>query len=239
MSNEDEDDDDDLLDTFEPEGSPQNVGDLDDEMKGLLNQLDETGEDYVTDRMVADVAGVEGDSSPPMTVVENVVTEPAPPALPPQTSEVRTLQSSDVITAEPTVPLPPPPEPVVDIKKQFEQFDAIAEEVVQGTRHDRQETQDAINLCRGEIQKAVNNGQNPSRMWVDNLTKALEIKATVNLTAIKALEAKAKLLAATKAGVQVQNNNLIQNSNVSTMADASLVDLLNSNPLDSSGEDEY
>lgn len=236
-----EPDDEDLLDTFQPDdGPPQDVADLDDEMKGLLGQLDETSEDYVTERMVADVPGVEGDTSPPMAVVENPQAgEPAPVAPPPKTQEVRSLTDLQTVEAEAPVVLAPPPEPVVDIRKQFEQFDAIAEEVVQGTRHDRQETQDAINLCRGEIQKAVNNGQNPSRMWVDNLTKALEIKATVNLTAIKALEAKAKLLAATKAGVQVGIQNVNQQANVTTQADSSLVDLLNSNPLDGGGEDEF
>jgi hypothetical protein len=228
-------------DQFDTEGPPQDVDDLDDEMKGLLGELDETDE-YLTGRMVAEVPGVDGDASPPIEMAPNPAADKLdePPATPPQTSEVRRLDIlPQLVTAEESTPPPPPPEPVVDIRKQFEQFDAIAEEVVQGTRHDRQETQDAINLCRGEIQKAINAGQNPSRMWVDNLTKALEIKATVNLTAIKALEAKAKLLAATKAGVQVQNNNLIQNTNVSAQADKSLVDLLNNNPLESSGDDEY
>lgn len=230
-----EDDEDDLFDT---EGPPQDVDDLDAETRGLLGQLDEPDPDYVIDKMMADAPVIEGDASPPMAVVINQkANEPPTPVEVPKTQEVRRLDTLQTVEAEQHVTITPV-EPVVDIRKQFEQFDAIAEEVVQGTRHDRQETQDAINLCRGEIQKAVNNGQNPSRMWVDNLTKALEIKATVNLTAIKALEAKAKLLAATKAGIQVgiQNNN---QANVSTMADNSLVDLLNSNPLDDSGEDEF
>lgn len=235
-----EPDDEDLFDTFQPdEGPPQDVGELDDEMKGLLGQLDETP-DYVTDRMFADMPGVEGDASPPMTIVQTPkTTEPPAPVEAPKTQEVRNLVDSQIVETEPTSIVLSPLEPVVDLRRQFEQFDAIAEEVIQGTRHDRQETQDAINLCRSEIQKAVNGNHNPSRMWVDNLTKALEIKATVNLTAIKALEAKAKLLAATKAGVQVgiQNNN--QQTNVSTQADNSLVELLNSNPLDGGGEDEF
>ncbi len=223
---------------FDTEDQPVVEG-LDDEMRDLLSELDEPDSDYVIDRMV-ETSGVEGDASPPIEMVKNSASDAPPevPALPPKTSEVRRLDVVEAVQEEVVAP-PPPEPPIVDIRKQFEQFDAIAEEVVQGTRHDRQETQDAINLCRGEIQKAVSAGQNPSRMWVDNLTKALEIKATVNLTAIKALDAKAKLLAATKAGIQVQNNNLIQNANVSTQADKSLVDLLNNNPLDSNGDDEF
>ncbi len=230
--------DDQLSDT---DGPPQDVDDLDDEMRGLLGELDEPDE-YVTDRMVAEAPGVDGDASPPIEMAPNpTANQPVDvPSGPPQTSEVRRLDViPQVVTAEGSAPLPQPPEPVVDVRQQFKQFDEVAEEVIQGVRYDRQETQDAINLCRAEIQKSVTAGQNPSRMWVDNLAKLLEIKATVNLTGIKALEAKAKLLAATKAGVQVQNNNLIQNANVSTQADKSLVDLLNNNPLQSDGDDEF
>jgi len=213
----------------------------DDEMQGLFDQLDQDPDDYLTSQMEQESPTVVGDSSPPLEMEQNDrPPEAAPiPAIPPSTQEVRRIDG----VVEESVPEPAAveadPEPVVNIKEQFEQFDAIAVEVIQGTRHDRQETQDAINLCRQEINKAVNNGGNPSRMWLDNLTKALEIKATINLTAIKALEAKTKLLAATKAGVQVQNNTLIQNANVSTQADKSLVELLNSNPLDTDGDDEF
>lgn len=235
------DGDEDLMDTIPPDdGPPQDVADLDDEMKGLLGQLDETSEDYVTERMVADAPGVEGDTSPPLAIVENPKAgEPAAPVEAPRTAEVRKVTDLQTIEAETPTMVAPPPEPVVDIKREFEQFNDVAQEVLQGVRFDRQEVQDGINLCRAEIQKAVATGHNPSRMWVDNLAKLLEIKATVNLTGIKALEAKTKLLAATKAGVQVGINNVNQQANVTTQADASLVDLLNSNQLDSDGEDEY
>lgn len=230
------DDDDDLFDT---QGPPEDVADLDDETRQLIGQLDEE-EDYVTDRMVAEAPAVEGDMSPPLAATPNPEAgKPAEPPVTPTVKEVRRLTSAPELVTDEPVAVAPPPEPVVDLKKQFEQFDEIALEVIHGVRHDRQETQDAINLCRGEIAKAVSNGNNPSRMWVDNLTKGLEIKATINLTAIKALEAKAKLLAATKAGVQIQNNNLNQNANVTTTADDSLVNLLNDNPLDADGKDEF
>lgn len=231
------DEDDDLFDT---QGPPEDIDDLDDEMRGLLGQLT-PDTDYLTDRMVAEVAGVDGDVSPPMVLIDNPkASEPIAPSETPKTQEVRKLGVPLLVTTD-APPPPPPPQtepPVVDVRKQFEQFDAVAEEVLQGTRHDRQETQDAINLCRGEIQKAIGGNDNPARMWVDNLTKALEIKATINLTAIKALEAKAKLLAATKAGIQVGiQNNL--NANAATQVDPTLIELLNNNPLDSSGEDEF
>lgn len=226
--------DDDLFDTA---GPPQDIDELDDEMKGLLGELDAPDE-YVTDRMAAEVAGVVGDTSPPIEMVVNPNAGEAPktPEMP-KTSEVRRLDTLQTVPTEEQV-MAVSDLPIVDVRKQFEQFDAVAEEVIQGVRFDRQETQDGINLCRAEIQKAIAAGQNPPRMWVDNLAKMLEIKATVNLTGIKALEAKAKLLAATKAGIQVQNNNLLQ-SNVSTQADNALVELLDGNPLDASGDDEY
>jgi hypothetical protein len=45
-------------------------------------------------------------------------------------------------------------------------------------------------------------------MFVDGLVKALEVKSNVNMTAVKALEATAKMIATTKAGSSVQVNNL-------------------------------
>lgn len=211
--------------------------DIDDEMRGLLDQLDSPDVDLMT----PDMPGIDGDNSPPLETIEQPIPEPLKPVEIPRTQDTRTVDVQPAIVPVELVKPTEDTEPVVDLRKQFAQFDAVAEEVLQGTRHDRQEIQEAINLCRGEINKAVNNNANPSRMWVDNLAKVLEVKATVNLTAIKALEAKAKLIAASKAGIQVNNNNVNQNSAVSTVSDDSLVDLLNNNPLNGNpgGEDEY
>lgn len=218
---------------FEENHGPS-LEDLDDEIKNLIGKLDEPSE--LVDKMAE---GVAKDSSPPLQLSPN--TDVTPPSLPSvdslKPSDVRRLDLKPATTKQSeAVEVVPPPEPLVDIKKQFEQMDSVAEEVLQGTRADRQEAQDAINLMRTEIDKAITGGHNPSRMYVDNLVKALEVKTTINMTAVKVLEAKAKLLAATKAGISIQNNTQVNNANVQQGGSDDLVDLL-SNPI--GPEDEY
>ena len=242
----DEHDEDDLFDTDpdalgqEPVDEP--VDEIDDDMRAMLGELDNSQDEYVTDQLLPTV---EGNPSPPLDV-----TSGGPP---PQNDyrevkpDIQELVPTDVrrldvrvpsITEGETVP-PPTEDPVVDLRKTFEQAERFVDEIHQGARGDRQETQDAINLCRSEIDKSIAAGGNPSRMWVDNLAKILEVKATINMTAIKAMELKAKLLAATKAGVVVNNSNNNAAIAGTGAQDKSLVELLSSNPLNSDGEDEF
>jgi hypothetical protein len=215
-------------------GGPE-VEELDDEMRDLISQLDDDA-----------AQKLEGDVSPPMALTP-IANEPeaegyreTPPAETLVPQDIRKLDlmvaKTDVVEA---IVVPPEP-PVVDLRKQFEQMDSVAEEILLATRADRQETEDIINVLKTEIDKAVNNNQVPNRGYLDNIVKALEVKASINMTAVKAMEAKAKLLAATKAanvqvGVNVQN----QNNHQSGMTDSALVDLLNESPLRAGGEDEY
>lgn len=247
MATEDEDEDEDLLDT-DPDAMGQieadgNVEEIDDEMARMLGELDNTSEDYVTEQLSPTV---EGNPSPPLAVTPG----PQPQSDYRETPAAETLTPQDVRRLDIKVPtitegeaapvqLPPDEPPIVDIRKTFEQADQAIDEIQQGARGDRQETQDAINLCRSEIDKAIAGGGNPPRMWVDNLAKILEVKATINMTAIKALELKAKLLAATKAGVVVNNTNQNVAAAASGGQDKSLVELLSNNPLDSTGDDEF
>ena len=61
-----------------------------------------------------------------------------------------------------------------------------------------------------ENDDAIQKGREPARMFVDGLVKAIEVKANVNMTAVKMMEANSKMLAAIKAsgGIQVNNQNL-------------------------------
>jgi predicted metal-dependent phosphotriesterase family hydrolase len=45
-------------------------------------------------------------------------------------------------------------------------------------------------------------------MYVDGLVKAVEVKANINGNAVKVMEGVAKMIAATKAGINVQQNSL-------------------------------
>jgi len=189
------------------------LNEMDDEMRDLLEKLDENTDDQ----------------SPPFQLETEVSQLPSVDELKP--SDVRKISYQ------------PPPEPVVveveppivDMRKQFEQLEEITNEILQGARSDRQETQDAIVLLRGQIDLSIKNGGNPARMYVDNLVKALEVKAQINITAVKAIEAKAKMLAATKAGTVINNQITNANANIAN-SDKHLIDIL-AEPLRS--EDEY
>lgn len=198
-------------------------------ISGLFEQLDDD----------APSAAVGGDTSPPLELKPNydVDVETLPPASKLTVDDVRKVQpilpSSSVSTA-----VVVQPEPIVDIRKQFEQMDIVTDEILQGTRTDRQEAQDVIVLMRREIDKAISANQNPPRMYMDNIVKALEVKTTVNMTAVKVLEARAKMIAATKAGIVLQNNNQINNNNDNSNGgvDDSLLEVL-SHPI--GPDDEY
>lgn len=240
-----EPDEDDLFDT-DPEALGQEpfeepVDEIDDDMRAMLGELDNSQDEYVSEQLLPTV---EGNPSPPLDV-----TSGGPP---PQNDyrevkpAIQDLVPQDIRRLDVKVPTitegesaPPADDPIVDLRKTFEQAERFVDEIHQGARGDRQETQDAINLCRSEIDKAVSAGGNPSRMWVDNLAKILEVKATINMTAIKAMELKAKLLAATKAGIVVNNSNNNAAIAGSGAQDRSLVELLSSNPLNSDGDDEF
>jgi len=64
-------------------------------------------------------------------------------------------------------------------------------------------------------------------MWVDALVKAVEVKAGINSTAVKMVEANVKLLAATQSGIQI-------NQQINTGASSSLEEIL-SDPI---GDDD-
>lgn len=222
---------------FEEDHGPS-LDEVDDEMRGLLEQLDRD-DNHVTDKMegVIVTGKTYADQSPPLHLDDNhdVDIKRLPSAEELKPADVRNADLMVAAAAEEVVPTVAAP-PIVDMRQQFEQLEAVTNEILQGTRSDRQETQDAITLLRGEIDKAITGGQNPPRMYVDNLVKALEVKAQINMTAVKAMEAKAKMLAATKAGTVIQNQINNANANVQLGSDKALTDLL-SEPLGS--EDEY
>ena len=87
-------------------------------------------------------------------------------------------------------------------------MEAVTDEVLKACRSDRQETQDVIDLLRGQIDNATNANTQPQRMWVDGLVKAVEVKANINSTAVKIMEANARMIAATKAGINILNQNV-------------------------------
>lgn len=107
----------------------------------------------------------------------------------------------------------PPASPVIDLNKYLVRLDGVTDEILDACRSDRQEAQEVINMFRREIEGAANKNQVP-RMYVDGLVKAVEVKANINMTAVKMMEANAKMLASTKATTNIQVNS--QNVNVAS-----------------------
>lgn len=95
----------------------------------------------------------------------------------------------------------------VNLQKYLDRLDGVTDEILGACRSDRQEAQDVIQMFRQEIEQALNQNKAPSRMFVDGLVKAVEVKANINMTAVKMMEANAKMLASMKATTSVQVNN--------------------------------
>jgi hypothetical protein len=199
------------------------IQEFENEMQDLLGKLDDDTSDLITDKMMTSADENLVDMSPQLDLdSDNNLNE----------CDSRTFRSVDIKKVDQTKIINASDsndsveQPVVDVREQFEQMKVVTEEILQGTRADRQEAQDVIILLRSEIDKSIAAGHNPSRMYVDNLVKALEVKTTINMTAVKIMEAKAKLLAATKAGIIVKNNNNINSANIQNGVDQSLMDIL-------------
>jgi hypothetical protein len=93
------------------------------------------------------------------------------------------------------------------IQSAVKDFDEVGKEVLNKWREDRAEVQVVIDHLRDAvINRAVQNatGAVPS-VYVESLVNALEVKGNMSLTAVKALEAKTRLLAAMRGGVNILN----------------------------------
>ena len=128
--------------------------------------------------------------------------------IPPPASDVRTIK--DRVTIQPSeideITNTTNEIEIVDKEKFKHQLSQVTEEVLDAARADRQEAQDVINLCRDKIDGAPND---PPRMYVDGLVKAVEVKSNINQTVVKMIEANVKALTAVKPSIGQQNNTLI------------------------------
>jgi len=185
------------------------MSDIDDELRDLLDQLDD-GEEIAeqlddeiskiteSEAEIIDSEDTEegaGDDEPEGDISSECALRP-----------VDTRQVSDVSTT--VVASNSVEAPIIDVTKYHERLDQVTTEVLAACRADRQEAQDVIELLRLQIDDAVNKSQAPQRMWVDGLVKAVEVKAGINATAVKIVEANAKMLAATRAGINILNQNV-------------------------------
>lgn len=198
---------------------------LDEDLQNLLNQLDE--DEFSDDNLVQEINDVVSEDPESEDPEDPESEDPEDPeSEEPEDSEKKKTVSqngksqktathdmapTDVRRLDkPSQALVPAdsPEAVVDAKAYLDQLDGVTKDVLQACQSDRQEAQDVINVLRRQIDNAINQNQAPQRMYVDGLVKAVEVKAGINATAVKMMEGVSKMLAATKAGVNIQNNNL-------------------------------
>lgn len=189
--------------------------DVDEDLLSLLDQLDDR--DAAVEDRIGEYIAQETDED---KKVEPKTTEPAQSEKPSEEVvmtpvDYREYTGAAELPAELTEQTVQPP---IDTKKYIDRIDTVTDEILSACRNDRKEAQDTIDLLRGEVQKAVNAGNNPSRMWVDGLVKAVEVKSNINMTAVKALEASVKTIAALRAGAGI---NILNQQNVSNGPDLS------------------
>ncbi len=171
---------------------------LDEDLQELLDELDET-EDAV-DQMMEELDQQEDETDDESEEFEELPDE--------EILRPVDIRELDVVTTPMESVPSAPAAPTVDVVKYHDRLDQVTTEVLAACRADRQEAQDVIDLLRLQIDDAVNKSQAPQRMWVDGLVKAVEVKAGINATAVKIIEANAKMLAATRAGVNILNQNI-------------------------------
>jgi hypothetical protein len=193
--------------------SDENIDDLDDDLQELLDQLDSAdSDDDAIEQMIDEVEDEIEDLEDKVEELEEPEDdEVSLSVVAPDDEEVlrpTDFREVEIITNSTPEMLDEPTPPSVDVMKYHDKLDQVTTEVLSACRADRQEAQDVIDLLRLQIDDAVNKTQAPARMWVDGLVKAVEVKAGINATAVKIIEANAKMLAATKAGVNILNQNI-------------------------------
>lgn len=132
-------------------------------------------------------------------------------------AEVPALQAGDAVVPEKVVvnldneptDMAVSAEPVIDIAKKMAQLDSVTQDVLASCKADREQTQQAIDIIRTEINKKIAEDRSPSSTYMEVLIKAIEVKSGINQIAVKMMEANAKMISSTKAGgTSVNVNNL-------------------------------
>lgn len=190
---------------------------LDDELQGLLNELDEREEDLV-ENTIAPEPEIEKPESiateeivDPLDELEDINEDDGDFALRP--SDIRRMGPDEIAatnTTEQEIEIIVP-QLDVDYQKYKDQLDVVTQEVLQACRADRQEAQDVINDLKDRM--TTLGGGAPPKALVDGLVKAVEVKASINQNAIRMMDTNARFLASIKSSINTTNNN---NLNVSS-----------------------
>ena len=186
------------------------MSEIDDDLKELLYQLDDADiqpepDQYLHQEPEQDSPSITADS------IDSSEAEPSDSdALPElnKTKALRPVEDNRRYESEHLKTELVDQEPVVDIARYLDKMEGVADEVLQACRSDRQEAQEVINMLRSQCDQAHSKNQPPARMYVDGLVKSVEVKANINTNAVKVMEGVAKMIAATRAGLNINNNNV-------------------------------
>lgn len=206
------------------------MADIDDDLRDLLDTLDEHDE-FLPSPDDDTVIDLEEPDEPDLDDLE-----PSEPDDDDDDIDPVLLETSDKRVLRPVDMSRPIDERAPSIKEDVPSFmqeyidrmDSVTEEVLQACRADRQEAQDLINMMRGQADASIAKGTTPARMYIDGLVKAVEVKANINQNAIKMMEANSKMIASMKPGSGTTINNLQVNN-------SELDEILN-NPVPQDGE---
>ncbi len=172
-------------------------------------------------------------------LIDKAEEKPAEPE-PPRAEEAQNVASEALkpieqpiksLDATPQQTQSPPEGPTVDLRRMFDRMEDVTQNVLECARNDRAQAESAILMMQEAIETAHSLSKPASKTYVEGLIKAIEVKASINTTVVKIMEANAKMFAATKSGLQLNINN----SNNSTVSSDDLVNLLNT-PLDMDNE---
>jgi hypothetical protein len=81
-------------------------------------------------------------------------------------------------------------------------------------------------MCKERVEDAIRNdsADRVPRMYVDALVKAVEVKANINDTAVKMIDAGAKLISAAKSQINVQQNSVAISSDLNDILNQPMTD---------------
>lgn len=184
---------------------------LDDELQGLLDELDERDadkEDLVASTFIQEdkpTVSVDQPILDRLDELEEINKDDEEFVLRPS-KDVRRMTQDDVIvssTTEETIE----PKFSIDVIEYKKQLDIVTHEVLQACRADRQEAQDVINDLKSRMSQ-TGGGAAPKAL-VDGLVKAVEVKANINQNAIRMMDTNAKFLSAIKSVNNTTNNNSV------------------------------
>lgn len=170
---------------------------LDDDLRDLLDQLEE--EDVPEEPPAPEKEVV-------VEEVEPLETPPSTHALPEAPVDIRVIDGDTPQLIGPEDQSQEPVVELIDLSAEKERLDTVTDEVLDSCRADRQEAQDVIKLCRDEISAATSKSNSPSRMYVDGLVKAVEVKSKIMETAVKMMDTRAKFVSSVKTTIGQQNN---------------------------------